>query len=143
MEFALEQAVISLEEVQIIAAERISPDATRSASVLRSEDLPEQGDILTALQGRIPGLRVGGRRGDMRVRLRGGIAEPIFVINGVVARPPLQFYIGASEVECIEVRRGKQAVLEFRSSSQVDVYNGVILIWTKDSSRPMTGGSLR
>ncbi len=143
MDFALEQAALSLEEVQIIAAERIRPDATRSASVLRSEDLPEQGDILTALQGRIPGLRVSGRRDDMRVRMRGGIAEPMFVINGVVTRPPLQFYIGASEVECIEVRRGQQAVMEFRSSSLTDVYNGVILIWTKDSSRPMTGGCSR
>lgn len=139
MDFALEQAVISLEEVQIMAAERIRPDATRSGSVLRSEDLPEQGDILSALQGRIPGLRVSGRHDNMRVRLRGGIAEPMFVINGVVSRPPLQFYIGASEVECIEVRRGRQAVLEFRSSALTDVYNGVILIWTKDSSRPMTG----
>ncbi len=143
MEFALEQAALSLEELQIIAAERIRPDATRSASVLRSEDLPEQGDILTALQGRIPGLRVVGRRDDMRVRMRGGIAEPIFVINGVVARPPLQFYIGASEVECVEIRRGQQAVLEFRSSAQTDVYNGVILIWTKDSGRPMTGACSR
>jgi iron complex outermembrane receptor protein len=143
MDFALEQAALSLEEVQIIAAARTTPGATLSASVLRSEDLPEQGDILSALQGRIPGLRVGGRHDDTRVRLRGGIAEPMFVINGVVARPPLQFYIGASEVECIEVRRGQQAVLEFRSSALTDVYNGVILIWTKDSSRQMTGACSR
>ncbi len=143
MDFALEQVAISLEEIQVNAAGRTRPHATRSASVLRSEDLPDQGDILSVLQGRIPGLRVSGRHDDMRVRLRGGVAEPMFVINGVVARPPLRFYIGASEVECIEVRRGKQAALEFRSSSQIDVYNGVILIWTKDSSRPMTGACLR
>ncbi len=143
MDFALEQVAISLEEIQVNAAGRTRPDATRSASVLRSEDLPHQGDILSVLQGRIPGLRVSGRHDDMRVRLRGGDAEPMFVINGVVARPPLRFYIGASEVECIEVRRGKQAALEYRSSSQIDVYNGVILIWTKDSSRPMTGACLR
>ena len=143
MDFALEQAPISLEEIQVRASGRTAADATRSASVLRSEDLPEQGDILSALQGRIPGLRVSGRHDDTRVRLRGGIAEPMFVINGVVARPPLQFYIGASEVECIEVRRGRTAVLEFRGSSQIDVYNGVILIWTKDSSRPMMGACSR
>ncbi len=143
MDFALEQAAISLEEIEITAAGRTKPGATRSASVLRSEDLPDQGDILSALQGRIPGLRVSGRHDDMRVRLRGGIAEPMFVINGVVARPPLRFYIGASEVKCIEVRRGQQAVMEFRSSAQTDVYNGVILIWTKDSSRQMTGACSR
>lgn len=143
MDFALEQAVISLEEIEITADRRTTPDATRSASVLRSEDLPDQGDILSALQGRIPGLRVSGRHDDMRVRLRGGVAEPMFVINGVVARPPLRFYIGASEVECIEVRRGRQAVLEFRSSAGTDVYNGVILIWTKESSRQMTGACSR
>ena len=143
MDFALEQAVVKLEEIEITAAERTTPGATRSVSVLRSEDLPEQGDVLTALQGRIPGLRVSGRHDDMRVRLRGGIAEPMFVINGVVAKPPLQFYIGASEVECIEVRRGQQAVLEFRSSALTDVYNGVILIWTKDSGRRMTGACSR
>lgn len=143
MDFALERAAISLEEIEVSAARRTTPDATRSASVLRSEDLPEQGDILSALQGRIPGLRVSGRHDYTRVRLRGGVAEPMFVINGVVARPPLQFYIGASEVECIEVRRGRAAVLEFRGSSQIDVYNGVILIWTKDSSRQMTGACSR
>ncbi|MCH7473404.1 MAG: carboxypeptidase regulatory-like domain-containing protein [Gemmatimonadetes bacterium] len=143
MDFALERAAISLEEIQIRAARRTTPDATRSASVLRSEDLPDQGDILSALQGRIPGLRISGRHDDMRVRLRGGIAEPMFVINGVVARPPLRFYIGASEVECVEVRRGQQAVIEFRSSAQTDVYNGVILIWTKDSGRQMTGACSR
>ena len=143
MDFALEQAAISLEDIEITAAERTTPDATRSASVLRSEDLPDQGDILNALQGRIPGLRVSGSQDDMRVRLRGGVAEPMFVINGVVARPPLRFYIGASEVKCIEVRRGQQAALEFRSSSQIDVYNGVVLIWTKDSGRHMTGACSR
>ncbi len=139
MDFALEQVAISLEEIQVNAAGRTRPNATRSTSVLRSKDLPDQEDILSVLQGRIPGLRVSGRHDDMRVRLRGGVAEPMFVINGVVARPPLRFYIGASEVECIEVRRGKQAAMEFRPSSQINVYNGVILIWTKDSSRPMTG----
>ncbi len=143
MDFALEHAAISLEEIQVNAAGRTRPNATRSASVLRSKDLPDQGDILNVLQGRIPGLRVSGRFDYARVRLRGGDAEPMFVIDGVVMRPPLRFYIGASEVECIEVRRGKQAALEFRSSSQIDVYNGVILIWTKDSRRPMTGGCSR
>jgi len=143
MDFALEHAAISLEEIQISAAGRTTRDATRSASVLRSEDLPDQGDILSALQGRIPGLRISGRHDDTRVRLRGGIAEPIFVINGIVARPPLQFYIGSSEVECVEIRRGQQSVLEYRSSAQTDVYNGVILIWTKDSGRQMTGACSR
>lgn len=143
MDFALERAAISLEEIQVSAAARTTPDATRSASVLRSEDLPDQGDILSALQGRIPGLRISGRHDDTRVRLRGGMAEPMFVINGVVARPPLRFYIGASEVECVEVRRGQQAAMEFRPSSQIDVYNGVILIWTKDSGRQMTGACSR
>ena len=143
MDFALERAAISLEAIEVTAAERTAPDATRSASVLRSEDLPDQGDVLNALQGRIPGLRVSGSNDDMRVRLRGGAAEPMFVINGVVARPPLRFYIGASEVECIEVRRGQQSVMEFRSAARTDVYNGVILIWTKDSGRRMTGACSR
>ncbi len=143
MDFALEQAAVNLEEIEVNAPARSRPDVTRSASVLRSKDLPEQGEIINALQGRIPGLRVSGRFDYTRVRLRGGDAEPMFVIDGVVMRPPLRFYIGASEVECIEVRRGKQATLEFRSSSQIDVYNGVILIWTKDSSRPMMGACMR
>ncbi len=139
MDFALEHAAVSLEEIQVNAPGRSRPDATRSSSVLRSKDIPDEGEILNVLQGRIPGLRVSGRFDYARVRLRGGDAEPMFVIDGVVMRPPLRFYIGASEVECIEVRRGKQAAMEYRSSSQIDVFNGVILIWTKDSRRPRTG----
>ncbi len=143
MDFALEHAAVSLEEIQVNAPARSRPDATRSSSVLRSKDIPDEGEILNVLQGRIPGLRVSGRFDYARVRLRGGDAEPMFVVDGVVMRPPLRFYIGASEVECIEVRRGKQAALEYRSSSQIDVYNGVILIWTKDSGRHMTGACSR
>ncbi len=138
IDLALRASPVPLEAVEIEAAPPTAPHRP-SATVLTSKDLPPQGDILTALQGRIPGLRMSGRYDNMRVRLRGGTAEPMFVIDGVIVRPPLRFYIGATEVECVEVRRGRQAALEFRSSNQIDTYNGVILIWTKQSTRRMTG----
>ena len=138
IDLALRASPIPLEGVEVKAARPVTPHRP-SATVLTSKDLPPQGDILSALQGRIPGLRISGRHDDMRVRLRGGLAEPMFVIDGVIIRPPLRFYIGATEVACVEVRRGRQAALEFQSSSGLDTYNGVILIWTKQSSRRMTG----
>lgn len=138
IDLALRASPIPLEGVEVKAARPVTPHRP-SATVLTSKDLPPQGDILSALQGRIPGLRISGRHDNMRVRLRGGLAEPMFVIDGVIIRPPLRFYIGATEVRCVEVRRGRQAALEFRSSNEIDTYNGVILIWTKLSDRRMTG----
>ena len=138
IDFALRASPVPLEGVDVETAPPATPHRP-SSTVLTSKDLPPQGDILSALQGRIPGLRISGRHDNMRVRLRGGSAESMFVIDGVAMRPPLRFYIGATEVECIEVRRGRQAALEFRSSNQIDTYNGVILIWTKQSTRRVTG----
>ncbi len=73
-------------------------------------------------------------RGDASgYSIRGG-ADVLWVIDGRVVEPPLTFRIGTHEVECVEVRRGQRAALEFRRSINSVRYSGVILVWTKGST---------
>jgi hypothetical protein len=62
----------------------------------------------------------------------------LHVLDGRVIRPPLTFYVEASIVECVEVRRGYRAVTEFKPSIAGENYSGVVLIWTQGAlgSRP-------
>ena len=99
--------------------------------VLTKEDIPQSGDILSALQGVIPSVRVTGRREDTRMVVRNASADVLYVVDGNIIRPPLTFYIDATQVECVEVRRGFSAVAMYKPSIVGEVYSGVVLIWTK------------
>lgn len=127
-------------EVDGVEVTGLSPEREwrreQSAHVLTKEDLPQQGNILNALQGVVPGVRVSGRHEDTRLSVRGAATDVLYVVDGQVLRPPLQFYIGASEVECVEVRRGYRAVMEYKPSIVGETYSGVVLIWTNGSLGP-------
>jgi hypothetical protein len=117
----------------------------QGGQVLTKEQLPQQGDILNALHGLVPGVRTRGRREETRLVVRGAQADVLYVVDGQVMRPPLQFYIPASQVECVEVRKGYRAVSEYKPSIVGETYGGVVLIWTKGAigARPsqcMPGG---
>jgi len=103
----------------------------QGARVLTQEDIPQRGDILSALQGLIPGIRVSGRREDTRMVVRNAKTDVLYVVDGNIIRPPLTFYIDATQVDCVEVRRGFSAVTQFKPSIAGETYSGVVLIWTK------------
>jgi len=108
----------------------------QGAMVLTKEDIPQRGDILTAIHGMVPSVRVRGRRDDTRLVVRGAAADVLYVVDGQVMRPPLQFYISAAEVECVEIRRGYRAVIEYKPSIVGETYAGVVLIWTRGAIGP-------
>lgn len=102
--------------------------------VLTREQLPSQGNILDAVGSLVAGVRKSGRRDLTRLRVRGSQYEVLYVVNGSVITPPLQFYIDAADVDCVEVRRGFRAAQEFRRSITGPTYSGVVLIWTRGST---------
>lgn len=102
--------------------------------VLTKEQLPARGDLLTAISSIVAGMRTTGRRHEQQISARGSFRQMLFVVDGTVIEPPLQFYIDAADVQCVEVRRGYRAAMEFRRTILEEAYSGVILIWTKGST---------
>jgi hypothetical protein len=132
VDFRLAPLAYELEGVEVTGR---SPERVwkrhQGAQVLTKQDLPQRGDILSALHGLVPGVRTRGRREDTRLVVRGAEADVLYVVDGNVMRPPLNFYISAAEVDCVEVRRGFRAVTEFKPSIVGETYAGVVLIWTR------------
>jgi hypothetical protein len=132
VDFKLAPVAYELDAVEVTAEEpgrRWSRQ--QGARLLTAEQLPERGNILDALQGVVSGVRVRGRREDTRVVVRGAEADVLYVLDGTALRPPLTFYIDASEVDCVEIRKGFSAVLEFKPPGTGDTYAGVVLIFTE------------
>jgi hypothetical protein len=137
VDFMLAPVAYELERVEVTGespAKRWQPQ--QGSAVLTKEDLPERGNILNALQGLVPSVRVRGRRDETRLVVRNAEADVLYVIDGRVVRPPLTFYIDAADVDCVEVRRGFRAVIEFKPSVVGPNYAGVVLIWTKGAIGP-------
>jgi hypothetical protein len=131
--FKLAPLQIQLDPVEIIG-ERPAEAWAFGARVLRSEDLPRRGNILESLDGLVAGIRTFGRREDTRISVRNSASDVLYVLDGVVIKPPFTFYVDAADVECIEIRRGYHAAQEFRPSLYGETYSGVLLIWTKGST---------
>jgi len=132
-DFRLAPVAFTLEPVEVIG-EREVEESNFGSTVLTPERLPARGDLLNALQGSVAGLRVGGDRRNPRTYVRGSNAEVLYVIDGTVFTPPLTISIDVRDVECVEVRRGYQAALEFAPPGlHREAYSGVILIWTRGS----------
>ncbi len=139
VDFSLAPLAFEVEGVEITGrTEKQLWHTGTNAQVLTSEDLPRRGNILNALGSLVPGVRTIGRRDDTRLVVRNGRNDVLYVIDGTVVRPPLQFYIDSSDVECVEVRRGMNAALQFKQSLNSEMYSGVVLIWTRE-----VGGSPR
>ena len=129
--FKLAPVVYELDAVQV-TGENPSREYqyVQGSQLLTKEHLPGQGDILTALQGLIAGVRTRGTREDTRLVVRGAEADVIYVVDGNVIRPPLTFNIDVSDVACVEIRKGFSAVMEFKPSAIGPTYAGVVLIFT-------------
>ncbi len=64
-----------------------------------------------------------------------GISNPLFIVDGRVMSGPLPQYVRRYDIECVELRPGRMATLEYRRGLQDATTDGVLLIWTRGSSR--------
>jgi hypothetical protein len=103
----------------------------QSARLVTHEQLPRRGNVLDALQGVVSGVRVSGDHENTRLVVRGQTADVLYVLDGTALRPPLTFYIDAADVDCVEIRKGFSAVMEFKPPGNEDTHAGVVLIFTK------------
>jgi hypothetical protein len=132
VDFRLAPLMYELEGVEVTANSPSKGWTQRQgAQVLTKEQIPQRGDILSALGGLVPGVSVRGRRDNTRVVVRNAAADVLYVVDGQVIRPPLTFYIEAAAVDCVEVRKGYSAVAEYKPSVMGENYSGVVLIWTR------------
>ncbi len=133
--FKLAPVQVTLAPVEVVG-ERPTEAWAFGSRVVTAEQLPKGGNVLDALDGVVAGLTSFGKKESSGIVARRSFNEMLYVIDGIVITPPLTFYIDASEVECIEVRRGFRSVQEFRPSIVGETYSGVLLIWTRGSSAP-------
>ena len=142
----INRATPRLDPVEITARDNVDGRATGSTAVIRGADIPPDGDLMSVLQGRLPGYRFSVPAGQSRsvAQGTGGVVTGVtgrrvlWIIDGVPVRGTLGIGVNASEVDCIEVRRGAQSVLEFTRVND-EVYDAAILVWTKGSGRRVFG----
>ena len=131
VDFKLAPLAYELEAVEVTGRDPAREwSSVRGALVLTREQLPERGSVLDALHGLVPGVRTRGMHEDARLVVRGAEADVLYVLDGHVIRPPLTFYVDAGDVDCVEIRKGFSAVMEFKPSIVGENYAGVVLIWT-------------
>ena len=131
--FKLAPLQVTLTPVEIIGERPETRQWAFGSNILRREQLPNQGSILDALNGTVAGLTNYGTKDDQGVSLRNSGRPMLYVLDGVVITPPIQFYIDVNDVECVEVRKGYRAAQEYRPSINGPMYSGVLLIWTRGS----------
>ncbi len=146
----INRAIPRLEPVEVTARDNVDGRATGSTAVIRGADIPPDSDLLSVLQGRLPGYRFSalndGNRSGARTA-EGTVTgvtgrRVLFILDGVPVRGNLGIGVHASEVDCIEVRRGAQSTLEFTRVND-EVYDAAILVWTIGSGRRVIGACAR
>ena len=134
----INRAITRLDPVEVTARDNVDGRATGNTTVIRGADIPPDGDLISVLQGRLPGFRfhVGGAVTGVTGR------RVLWIIDGVPVRGTLGIPVNASEVDCIEVRRGAQSTLEFTRVND-EVYDAAILVWTMGTPRRVIGACAR
>lgn len=143
---ALRPQSVALEPVTVEAEANTERLASSNVSVLRTEDLPPDGDLVSAIRGRLPGFDIsyGGESPSPARTSEATVTSPtgrrvLWVLDGVPIRGNLGVRVEASEVVCLEVRRGARSTLEFlREVGSTGAYGAVIIVWTRGARR-MTG----
>ena len=104
-------------------------ESTNATNYISGEELRKSGyvDILSALQGRVPGLDIVGSHGELSMTIRGtrsfkADSTPLFVVDGIIV-PSLEG-INIYDVDYIEIM--KEATVYGSQGA-----NGAILIHTK------------
>ena len=72
--------------------------------------------------------------GTLRLLRGRRIRQPLIIVDGSVVSPPFPQYVRRFEIECIEIRPGRSATLEFRRGFQDRFTDGVLMIWTRGST---------
>jgi len=139
----INRTIPRLEPVEVTAGDNPDGRATGSTAVIRGADLPPDADLLSILQGRLPGYRFSASDGSRSGTAEGTVTgvtgrRVLFILDGVPARGTLGIGVSASEIDCIEVRRGAQSTLEFTRVNDA-VYDAAILVWTKGTRRRVIG----
>jgi hypothetical protein len=134
--FKLAPLQVTLTPLEVLGERPETRQWAFGSSILRREQLPNQGSVLDALQGTVAGLDSYGSNDDQGISFRNSGRPVLYVLDGVVIRPPIQFHIDVNDVECVEIRRGFRAAQEFRLSINGPTYSGVLLIWTRGSMAP-------
>ena len=142
---AIEQDSRLLDEVVVTGytSER-KADITGAVSVVRLGDIRSipGGNVLTSLQGRVPGLQIstdgqpGGTTTETLVR---GIttinnSSPLYIIDGVPTRDNIATLLNAQDVESIQVLKDAASAAIYG----VQAANGVIIITTKKAAEGKT-----
>ena len=60
-----------------------------------------------------------------------GVQNPLFVIDGIVTDPPLPQYLNEYTIDCVELRPGRSATLEFIRGNRDRGKDGVFIVWTR------------
>ncbi len=142
----INHAILRLDPVEVTARDNTDGRATGSTTVIRGADLPPDADLMSVLRGRLPGYNFTAAGGGSRSAARDadgtvtGVTgrRVLWILDGVAARGSLGIRVSASDVDCIEVRRGAQSTLEFTRVND-EVYDAAILVWTKGTRRRVTG----
>ena len=140
----INRAIPRLEPVEVTARDNANRRATGSTTVIRAEDIPPDADLMSLLQGRLPGYRFftpQNRSDDGTVTGVTG-RRVLWILDGVPVRGSFGIGVRASDVDCIEVRRGAQSTLEFTRVNDV-VYDAAILVWTIGTGRRVIGACAR
>lgn len=146
----INRAAPRLEPIEVTVRDNVDGRATGSTAVIRGADIPPDGDLMSVLQGRLPGYNFTVPAGQSRsvAQATGGAVtgatghRVLWILDGVPVRGTLGIGVNASEVDCIEVRRGAQSTLEFTRVND-EVYDAAILVWTKWSGRRVIGACAR
>ena len=146
----LDGATPILDPVEVTAQPNADGRATGSTAVIRGADMPPGVDLMSVLQGRLPGYRltVASDQNRLEAQRSGGAVagatgrRVLWILDGVPVRGNFGIPVSASEVDCLEVRRGAQSTLEFTRVND-EVYDAAILVWTIGTGRRVFGACAR
>lgn len=142
VDFKLAPFTVQLDTLHVTGA-RPERRWVHGSQLITREQLRTPGSILDALRGVVAGVQITGRHDGTRVKARSSRSDMLYVIDGIVVRPPLTFYIDTRDVDCVEIRRGYRAVAEYKPSPVGEPYSGLILIWTRGSSSRRPAGCFK
>lgn len=138
----LEQETVDIDEVVVTGyTTEKKADITGAISVVKMKDVADipTGNVLSSLQGRIPGVNIttdgtpGGINTSTLIRGRTTInsSSPLYVIDGMLTRENMSSIISANDVESIQVLKDGASASIYGAQAA----NGVIIITTKRAKK--------
>jgi len=139
----LQEAVLELSDVVVTGySTQKKADLTGAVSVVKVSEVKtlNTGNIIKALQGRIPGVYIknsGNPDGNVEIKIRGastlGNSDPMYVIDGIPTTRNLS-EISMEDIESVQVLKDASSATIYGSRAA----NGVIIVTTKKGSQQGT-----